>query len=271
MKKSAIKCLVITLLAGAIAICAVPAQATTFTFQDEYWLKSGTAYSTVFSGATGSAPTSGIYQETTTGASPVITQLTTTITLSSFQTTPVPGEFTQNGGGSALQLNGWSANLDFIGSTAHISNSPWYKPGTGVQSPSGNLSGTGLNFEYLTGASANHTTGVISGTQGVFTLNSIFLDTSASATSLTIEGLLHGIVVDTTGSHPVSVNGSTGMTFSPGWAGIDEVVFTGDNLGNNVLTLDDINVSPVPEPGSLSLFAAGLLSLAGLIRRKLCR
>ena len=46
--------LVAPILALAMmAIWSAPAQATVFSFTDEYWLKDGTAFSTVFGGATG--------------------------------------------------------------------------------------------------------------------------------------------------------------------------------------------------------------------------
>jgi hypothetical protein len=70
-------------LGSALAIiaavtCLNPAYATpytgpyTFTFDDMYLLKAAAPYSSVFSGATGTASSNGIYQETTTGGTPIV-------------------------------------------------------------------------------------------------------------------------------------------------------------------------------------------------------
>ena len=81
-------------LLGALIVGGAAAHAATITynFGDEYWFKAGTAFSTAFSGAAGTASVSGVYQETATGGSPVITELMATSFTSGFHTTPIQGE-----------------------------------------------------------------------------------------------------------------------------------------------------------------------------------
>lgn len=264
-------------LAAVSAIAAAPAHASTiYTLSDEYWLKAGTAFNTVWAGATGSAGTQGVYQETATGPSPIITQLTTTNftgTGFGFYNAPVPGAFAQNDGGSALLLNGWASSVLFKYSTTtslQINNGGTGTTITGVHNsvvPGG--TGTNLNFQYLTGASVNAVTGVMTGTKTAFNFNSVNLSCAGCAIGFTLEGLLNGVVVDTASE---SINGyADWTTISPGWTNVDTIVFTNIGGSPGALEMRNINISPVvptvPEPMTLALLGTSLLGL-GMVHRK---
>ena len=102
------------MVALAASVWCVPAKATVFTFSDEYYLKAGAAYSSVFTGATGNASTNGVYQETATGSPPTITRLSTS---------GVPGEYIQNTSlNNELALSGWSQSLNYGQQVANVYN-----------------------------------------------------------------------------------------------------------------------------------------------------
>ncbi len=267
MEKSQLSKLALFLSLAVVALGAVSAQATTYDLTNEYWLKAGA----IFPGTTLTAGTQGVYEETTTGASPVITKLTTTSYGNGFHfSTPVPGEFTPNDGGSALVLNGWGASQYINGTptSMQINTGTVNENVTGVHNVVNNPT-----FQYFTGATVNAATGVISGTSTAFNLNSLALEASPSvATGFTLEGLLGGNVVDQLG---LSVNGNNPwVTVSPGWTNIDEVELLGVQ-SSFPMEMANINitpyVAPVPEPTSLTMFGSGLLALAGMAKRKLCR
>ena len=275
-----------SVLAGLLAGAMAPAHATTYTFADEYWLKAGTAFSTVFAGATGNAGAQGLYQETTTGGSPVITQLSTTAfnvgSGNHFNTTPVQGEFTQNDGGSAVTLSGWTSTLFNSGSSAPAS----------FEINKVELNPAAISLQYLTGATVNSVTGVFTGTAAAFNLNSIDLSTAVgTATGYIVEGLLAGVAiyadqVCTNGNqYAVTTVGGTCGAYNPtatvpfNWSDIDTVEFgymsggvfqTGWPTGGT-LDMTNINLSPysapVPEPTSITLLGLGLLGL-GFIKRR---
>ncbi len=269
-------------VSAAVAWCN-PAQATTFTLQDEYWLKAGTAFSTVFAGATGTAATQGLYQETTTGGTPIITQLTTTNFITSgtanhFYNAPVPYEFVQNttpNSSSALLLNGWeSAIFKTAGTTGAVSSFQINNGGTGangavtgvINTVNPGLNGTGLNFQYMTGVTGvNSSTGTLTrGTLTAFNLNSLQIDSTVTASGFVIEGLLNGVIVDSASVSYNFVNGF--VTFSPvGWTDIDTVVLTDGNWSAGTMAIRDINIDPyvsaVPE---LSTWAMLVLGFTGV-------
>jgi hypothetical protein len=264
-----------TVLAGTVLAASAPANATTYTLSDEYWLKAGTAFSTVFAGVSGSS-TGGVYEETNT-VTPTVVQLSTDTATSGYHLAPLPGEITQNDGGSALLLNGWSTTLFNHASASQQINTGISGAGTyggtltGAQSVANpGLNGTNLNFQYLTGATVNATTGVMTGTTSLFDLTSLQINNNATAVGFIIEGLRKGVVVD---SQSVSYNFINGfVTFAPsGWTDIDTVAITDFNGSGSSMAIRNINISPdvaaVPEPTTLAILGLGLTSL-GIARRQ---
>jgi hypothetical protein len=272
-------------LGSALAIITAgtwcdPAQALTFNLQDEYWIKAGTSFSSVFgAGVSGSATTQGVYQETATGGTPIITQLTTTSYSSTgfgFFNTPVPGEFVQNGtpnANSGLLLNGWESTSFKYSTTSslRINNGGAGAQGavTGVlNTVNPGLNGTGLNFQYVTGVTGGN---LSTGTLTDFNLNSMQIDSTATASGFVIEGLRNGVVVDTAS---VSYNFYNGfVTFSPvGWTDIDTVVLTDGGWPAGTMAIRDINIDPyvaaVPELSTWIMMVVGFAGVGFAAYRK---
>jgi hypothetical protein len=242
-------------IATAVALAAVlwsgPSRATTFTFGDEYWVSSSAGFTAAFGTVnTGSYSTAGIYQKTnTTPGAVTVTQLSSHATGSQ----SVPGEFVQNTTPNAsvgLLLNGWNENLHTTPDQQlnNGTNSVFQGPNNYLTACDGcgfpydiSSTSTALNFQYLTGVTSPS---LSNGTVTAFNLTSIELDSTGSD-GFTLEGLVGrptGTVVDTMS---VSNNGQHSYTLN--WTGVDTVAFVG-LAGQGSLTLQNVNLTPVPAP-----------------------
>jgi hypothetical protein len=254
MKKLS-KLTVTATLATAVAAAAwcAPAYANNYTFGDEYYVSSLAEFHTLFGATTTGYVSAGIYQITNTGT-PIITQLTAHGT--GYQS--VPGEFTQNGTPNAstgLLLNGWSQNLSTNGQRLNNrTNSVFQGPNNSVVP---GLSGTGLNFQYVTGVTGGN---LSSGTVTPFNLTSIVLDSSFTAVGFIVEGFLGGpggTMVDSTTESLNFVSGQKTVTLN--WTGIDTFVITDLGGSAGTLVLQDVMLTPAAVPGPIA--GAGLPGL----------
>jgi hypothetical protein len=263
------------LLAVAALVCGGRAQATTYDFQNVYYLSNSTPFSLAFPGASGSTGSStttrGYYEETTT--SPI------TITKIS-GVSNVGGVFDVNAGlASGLALFGWQAATAVsgqpIGSVFNLNNP---------------INGTNTYFQYKTGGTGGFLPN--GGTVTAFTFNSFDLRGPFPTANLTftLQGYLAGSLVD---SVAINLLGNTFQTFTENWTNVDTIViastcdktmhvcdqtidpadFTG-NFGSGSVYMDNIVINgptaATPLPAALPLFATGLgaLGLLGWRRRR---
>jgi hypothetical protein len=189
----------------AIAICAAPAKADTFTFNfnDEYYVaanKSST-FQSIF-GTTAGYSGAGIYQ-LTNSSTPTVTKLS--------NGSSVPGEFVENTAPNAsegLQLFGWSQSLNNGQQVANVYN---------LNNP---INGTNTYFQFKTGV----TGGLFgNGTTTAFNFDSFDLKGSTGNANLnfTLEGFRNGVLID---SIAVNVTGNTFKTYTENWTNVDTIV-----------------------------------------------
>jgi len=99
------------------------------------------------------------------------------------------------------------------------------------------------------------------------TVDSLYLFGLVAGATITGYSDLGHTAIDT-----MTLTGSGLQQAKLDWAGIDEIAITGGSgFYLNDIEVNDPIPSPVPEPGSLILLGSGLLALAGLAKRKVCR
>lgn len=228
---------------SSIGLWAVSAQASTFTFNDEYYVSSLSEFHTLFGTTATGYSTAGIYQITNT-ANPTITRLG--------NGSSVPGEYVQNttpNANQSLALFGWGQSLNNGSQVADVYNRV-------------NPAGGSLYFQYLVG-----------GVTTAFTFNGFDLSGSSQSSNLTftLEGL--GSSNNILDSLVLSISGNKFQTETLDWVGVSsvEIVSTASlpvNWGTGTLLMDNIEIndpiqqSATPEPSSLALFGTGILFLS---------
>lgn len=237
------------MMASLVILAAGSARAVTFTFDDEYLLK----YGTTFPGTSVTVGSTGLYQETATGASPVITRLVLGTS------TAVPGEFipdTTPGVSQALSLTGWGQSLNY---------------GQKVDTVFNTTTGIAPYFQYLTNIQYGNIPG--GGTPTNFKLNSVDLS-SRYGSEVTLEGFLGSNLVD---SKTVTLTSSY-QTFTENWANVSSVRICNGAvttscpsfLSFNQVGMDNVrineSIAAVPEPATWGLMLMGLLGIGGLLR-----
>jgi hypothetical protein len=239
-----------TVVLGVALIVAGTAQASVFTFSDEYYVNSLTTYHSIFGAATTGYGTAGIYQETNT-TTPIVTKLS--------NGSGVPGEFIQDttpNAAAGLSLNGWSQSLNNGQQVATV-----YNLGNPINGP--------IYMQYKTGV----TGGLFgNGTTTAFTFNSVDLrgSTSAANLSFTLQGYLNGNLVDST---VLNVTGNTFSTYTLNWQNVDtvEIVSTTDlpvNWGSGTLYMDNVTINAVPEPATIVMWSLLGAGCVGVWRRR---
>ncbi|MDR3556535.1 MAG: PEP-CTERM sorting domain-containing protein [Syntrophobacteraceae bacterium] len=228
-------------VAAAVVIWCAPAQAVTFGFDDIWYLSSGTAFSSVVTGASGSASSTGYWQETQTasGGGIAFTRLS--------NGSGVPGEFVQNtSNGSGLSLTGWtqsSSNKQLVDYVFNVNSTNGY-------------------FRYTTGDTGGYLT---TGTPTSFTFNSFQLKGGGTYTFVGDNQNFQPIAGY---SATVTLNGNW-QTFTENWTNVYQIYFTSWPGGSNGIEMDEVHINdPIPEPSTLLLFGGGLVGLAGWRLRK---
>lgn len=269
-----------TILAPA-ALGSVSANATPYTygFSDEYYVSTQAEFNTLFGSGTSGYTTAGLYQETRTTPTATVVQLTAgTLGFGNGKVSNLnmPGEFTQNDGGSGIVINGWT-QFNF-GTTNGA------KAGSVVSNPAA------ISLQYKTGM----TGALTGGTLTAFNLISMNLSAPGAATGYVVEGLLGGTggtveyqeQVCTNGNQyaVAPVNGTCGAynqtaTVPFNWSDIDTVEFGYESGGvfhtgwpsNGTLNMTNIVIDPtiaaVPEPMSIALLGLGIAGM-GIMRRR---
>ena len=235
-------------LAAAAYWCA-SAQATTFTFNDEYYISSLTRFHSVFGNSTNGYTSPGIYQ-LTNSATPIVTRIG--------NGSSVPLEYVEDtspNANQALKLFGWTQSLNNGQQVASVYNS---------QNPSVALT----YFQFAVG-----------GVNMPFTFNAFDLrgSTAAANLSFTLQGFLGSTLVNST---VLNVTGNGLATFTENWINVDRVQIQSTaslpvNWSSGVLYMDNVQInepvgstsSAAPEPATLMLLGSSLAGLGALKRK----
>jgi len=102
------------------------------------------------------------------------------------------------------------------------------------------------------------------------TMDSLYLTAGATATITGYSDLGHTAIDTKTVTVPGSPGGSP-QEIVLDWTGIEEIAISGGGYYVNDIEVNDPISSPMPEPASVTLVGSGLIALAGLAKRKLCR
>lgn len=132
---------------------------------------------------------------------------------------------------------------------------------------------TGTGFDSAAVSGANVATNDFGGPasfsldKGTFTFTSGYFTSAYDANQqITVTGLLNGTQLYSK-SFSVSDIGPTLVAF--GWAGINDVVVSPiDNGAGSVIAVDNLDVTAIPLPAGLPLFASALLALVGASCRR---
>jgi hypothetical protein len=101
-------------------------------------------------------------------------------------------------------------------------------------------------------------------TQVPVTLDSLYLYGLVAGATITGYSDLGHTAIDT-----VTLSGSGLQQITLDWTGIEEIAISGSGYYVNDIEVND--PLPTPEPTSLTLLGTGLIALAGLAKRKVCR
>jgi hypothetical protein len=159
----------------------------------------------------------------------------------------------------ALPVAAFGSSVDFTNSSGTLSGS------------SAGLSLTGSTLIAVNGLGGM---GIITGDLGTVAF---------STAGLTSGNLQMGATFDAGGSFMITGNGTHNYTLTGSLTGtwytgatvdgatVQLTINTGKGFfnGSTLISSGDTNIAAVPEPGSLTLVGAGLVGLAGVLRRKL--
>jgi hypothetical protein len=165
-----------------------------------------------------------------------------------------------NGGFETGDFTGWT-----VGYAISNSDVNWY----GIPHSGNYAAEFGQATEYYDSLSQTLTTDAGSN----YTL-SIWLYNSPGSSPITVDNAdfqvwYDGVsIADINGGNTIDQNGYINLDFDLHGTGSDTVLFEGYDAPS-YYNLDDVSFTATPEPSSLLLLGSGLLSLAGLLRKRL--
>lgn len=190
-------------------------------------------------------------------------------------------------GAVALAMSGaaQATNISFEGGAdplfstigvSYLNGATYYDPTSGYTAVA---LATGTQWVAFNPFEASPSSFLITGAPtATFTLNSFVIAGAWGSQTLSIEGYNDGVQLH---SSSLAVSGASPITFSPGWAGIDELrISTGNDfvsagLGGSgqhwaldSLTINEAVAAPVPEPETYAMMLAGLGMLGFMARRR---